>query len=501
LAIARYNLQVVARPFTANFLSYTLLFCAAGCLAGCAASLGPGYIVEKQEIGVSFLPQSEPHVHVVAEYHLKNTGTRELDSLDVRLPGRRFRPTEFTIFWDGTVLPLATSVANARDTILRFPKPWPVGDARTVRFEYDLRSATAQEGALGFTPDAFDLPAEGWTPALPQARGLFGFGGVPPNKWQLVVRVPNGFLVHASGGKEKHSPKNAEMEFRFQQTAADLNPFVVAGRYRESRPNLPGNEQLRVWSRTDVSRAQLQQATEALSKTLATYDSLFATRDNARPALWIVECLENAGCFSQRSTAYEVLLYGESSSDSAEMISRDTILFDPRAGSARPEALAGPALASGWLGYGQNPGFYEQQPPMSALPAFAAALALERSAGPQVREQIVRRALAQIPEHASPESNNDPAVSRAKSFLLFYALRDRVGADPFQRALRHMLFARRQRGFNLSDLISAVEEESHQDVGPFLRQWIKRPGVPDDFRATYSQSNARQETTAQEATP
>ena len=501
MAIARYNLQVVARSFTANFLSYTLLFCAVCCLAGCAASLGPGYIVEKQEIRVSFLPQSESHVHVVAEYHLKNTGTRELDSLDVRIPGRRFRPTEFTIFWDGAVLPLATSVANARDTILRFPKPWPVGDARTVRFEYDLRSATAQEGALGFTPDAFDLPAEGWTPALPQARGLFGFGGVPPNKWQLVVRVPNGFLVHASGGNEKHTAKNAEMEFRFQQTAADLNPFVVAGRYRESRPNLPGNEQLRVWSRTDVSRAQLQQATEALSKTLATYDSLFATRDKARPALWIVECPENAGCFSQRSTAYEVLLYGESSSDSAEMISRDTILFDPRAGSARPEALAGPALASGWLGYGQNPGFYEQQPPMSALPAFAAALALERSAGPQVRERIVRRALAQIPEHASPESNNDPAVSRAKSFLLFYALRDRVGADPFQKALRHMLFARRQRGFNLSDLISAVEEESHQDVGPFVRRWIKRPGVPDDFRATYSQSNARQETTAQEATP
>ncbi len=376
-----------------------------------------------------------------------------------------------------------------------------MGDARTVRFEYNLHSATALEGALGFTPDAFDLPAEGWTPALPQARGLFGFGGVPPNKWDLVVRVPTGFLVHASGGKEKHSAKNAEIEFRFQQTAADLNPFVVAGRYRESRPSLQGNRPLRVWSRTDVSRAQLQQTTEALSKTLATYDSLFATRDKGRPTLWIVECPENAGCFSQRSTAYGMLLYGQSSSDSAEMISRDTILFDPRAASTRPEALAGPALASGWLGYGQNPGFYEQQPPMSALPAFATALALERSAGPQVREQIIRRALAQIPEHASPESNNDLAVSRAKSFLLFYTLRDRVGADTFQKALQHMLFARRRRGFNVNDLISAVEEESHQDIGPFVRQWIKRPGVPDDFRTMHSQSTARQETTAQEATP
>jgi hypothetical protein len=482
-------------------LSYFLLFFAACGLAGCAAVLGPGYIVEKQEIQVSFLTQPDPHVHVVAEYHLRNTGIRELDFLDVRLPGRRFRPAEYAILWDGAELPLATSAANARDTILRFPKPWATGESRTIQFAYDLRSATIQQSASGFSPDAFHLPAEGWTPVLPQARGPFGFGGVPPNKWQLIVRVPNGFVVHASGGREKHSAKNAEMEVRFQQTAADLIPFVVAGLYRESRRNLPGNQQLRVWSRTDISRAQLQQATEALLKTLATYDSLFATRDKARPPLWIVECPENAGCLSQRSTAYGVLLNGESSSDSAEMISRDTILFDARAASARPEALAGPALASGWLGYGQNPGFYEQQPPMSALPAFAVALALERSAGPQVREQIVRRALGQIPEHASPESDNDPAVSRAKSFLLFYALRDRVGADPFQKALRHMLFARRQRGFDLSDLISAVEAESHQDIGPFVRQWIKRPGVPDDFRATYSQSNARQETTAQEATP
>jgi aminopeptidase N len=96
---------------------------------------------------------------------------------------------------------------------------------------------------------------------------------------------------------------------------------------------------------------------------------------------------------------------------------------------------------------------------------------------------------------------NDDPLYRAKSLLLFYALRERVGADPVQKALQHMLFARRQRGFDLSDLISAVEEESHQDVGPFVRQWIKRPGVPDEFRATYSQSPARQETIAQEATP
>src|SRR5579864_4916503 len=146
-----YNLQVVARTFSDTFLSCTLLFSAACCLTGCAAAMGPGYVVEKQEIQVSYLAQQEPHVHVIAEYHLRNTGIRELDSLDVHLPGRRFRPAEFTVLWAGAELPLATSAANARDTILRFPKPWPMGDAGTIRFEYDLRSATAQEGALAFS--------------------------------------------------------------------------------------------------------------------------------------------------------------------------------------------------------------------------------------------------------------------------------------------------------------------------------------------------------------
>ncbi len=137
---------------------------------------------------------------------------------------------------------------------------------------------------------------------------------------------------------------------------------------------------------------------------------------------------------------------------------------------------------------------------MSALPAFTAALAREISSGPQVREEVVGRALSRIPERAKPDSNNDPVVFRAKSILLFYALHERVGPVAFQKALQHMLAARNRRDFELADLISALEQESHQPVGPFVRQWLKRPGVPEDFRAKYSQAAASQTSTAQEAT-
>jgi hypothetical protein len=488
----------VTRASTSSFLAATFLLVSACWLASCATPFGPGYLVEKQEIQVSFAPQPEPRIHISAEYQLKNSGNQALDSLDVRLPGRRFRLTNLSIRVDGTPLAQSASPDNPRDTVLRLPS-WPVGAGHRIEFAYDIPSTPVEPGTIGFSKDAFYLPAGGWTPALPQERGAFGFGGVPPKKWELLVRVPQGFLVHASGEKEKHSGKNGEIEFRFAQSTDDLNPFVVAGKFRETRQELPQSQSIRIWSRVGLNPAWLYQAGDSLSRTLAAYDSLFGARGKAHPPLWIVECPAESGCISQRSSAFSALLYGAAQDSPADMISRDTVLVEPRLSEGKADALAAPSVSAGWLGYGQNPGFYEQQLPMSALPAFAAALAREDSSGPQVRAQIIARALAQIPRDAARDSNADPNIARAKSLLLFYALRDRVGAENFQKAMQHMLSARQARGFDITDLISALEQESQQAVGPFVRQWIKRPGVPDDFRAAHAQANFQQDPTTEEA--
>ena len=488
------------RSSTTLLISAVLLSCAALLLAACAAPLGPGYIVEKQEIRVSFSPEPEPTIHLAAEYHLKNTGTQELSALDVRLPGRRFHPDNLTISWDGAALPHDVSPENPRNLQLRFPQSWTVSARHTLQFSYELSSANSAQGALGFSADAFFLPAESWTPELPQARGVFGFGGVPPKKWELLVRVPQGFLVHASGGKEKHSGDKTAMQFRFPQTAGDLNPFVVAGRYREMRQDLKGQRTVRVWSRSGSNAVDLRRADDSLSRTLAAYDVLLGARGKSNTSVWIVECPAESGCLTRRAAGYTALLDGENTGQLAEMISNDTVLVDPRITHGTLEASVAPALAQGWLGYGKNPGFYDQQPPMSALPAFVAALTRETSSGPHVRGEIVQRALSTIPTSATPESNNEPVVFRAKSLLLFYALRDRVGPDAFQKALQHMLGARQGRDFDLSDLISALEQESRQPIGPFVRQWIKRPGIPEDFRSKYSMAAASQTSLAQEAT-
>jgi len=402
------------------------------------------------------------------------------------------------VFWDGSPAAGAVSPYNPRDTLVRIPQSWKIGESHTLQFSYQIPSAPEHEGAIGFSADAFYLPAEGWTPELPQARGVFGFGGVPPKKWDLTVRVPRGFLVHASGAG-KHSGKSSEAEFRFTQSAKDSTPFVVAGHYREEKQDLAAHQLVHVWSRVGSDSFVLRHAAESLSRTVAAYDQLFGARSGSRAPLWIFECPSATGCISETAGGYSSLLYGDAVSRAADLISRDAVLVDPRAAQGSLEASVGPALAAGWLGYGRNPGFYEQQPPMSALPAFAAALAREAASGPQARREIIGRALEQIPRNAGAASNSDPAVSRAKSLLLFYALRDRVGREAFQNALQHMLTSREGRGFDVADLISALEQESHETVGPFVRQWIKRPGVPDDFRALYARTDLRRESLAQEA--
>ena len=475
-----------------------LAWCCAWWIAGCATALGPGYIVERQKIAVVFSVQPEPSIAIAAEYRLTNTGNQPLESLIVRLPGRRLSAQGRQISWDDRSLDATPSPSNTRNTLLRFPGTWHIGETHTLKINYQIASSPAREEMLEFSADAFYLPAEGWTPQLPQAPGVFGFGGVPPKQWDLLVRVPPGFLVHASG-KEKRSGKNQDGEHLFTQMSDDLNPFVVAGKYRETQQQLAENQKVRIWTRSTLDTAQLRQSGEALSRTLASYDALFGPRGKTRPPLWIVECPTPAGCIFQSETNYSALLYGRETSRAAQLISQDSVVVDPQAANGSLEASAGPALAAGWLGYGQNPGFYEQQLPMSALPAFASALAREAS-DPEVRGQIIRRALAEIPEHAEPGARAAQNVTRAKSLLLFYALRERVGEDNFQKALQHMLYARQSRGFDVTDLIAALEEQSHQEIGPLVRQWIKQPGVPAEFRQRYVSSDSKRQLSSEETT-
>jgi len=163
---------------------------------------------------------------------------------------------------------------------------------------------------------------------------------------------------------------------------------------------------------------------------------------------------------------------------------------------------AAPSLAASWLGYAQNPAFFEQRPLLTMLPAFATAIGRDASEGGDSRAESIRRALRLIPPSSEkPPKEEDPRVLRVKSFLFFYALQDRYGRETFRKATQSMLYARRERGFDLSDLIAAFEQETHQNVAEFVRMWMKRPGVPEEFRARYEGSADATAGTKKESTP
>ena len=459
---------------------------------GCVAALGPGYTITKQEITVQFVP-AQPAIRLDAVYQLKNTGNQPLASLELRLPGRRrFHFADPIALWDKTSLNFAASPDNPRNVLLTFPQPWTVSSQHTLRLSVQYQRASANDANFSFASDAFFLPAEGWSPELLPARGIFATGGVPPKSWNLVVRVPGDFLVHTSGQPGKQSLKNthsaAERTIRVTQRSTDIYPFVIAGRYIATSMTA-GPETMNLWTRSAQNPVALRGPSQALVRAIQAYDSIFGARPNSSRQLWIVECPDPSGCFTSTTSNFARLISQENEKISAEMASQDTAMVDLTGGA--PEiAAAGPSLASSWLGYGQNPGFFEQAPPLYALPAFAASRGREAVEGAQVRAQIIRRLLRAVPADSDPRKPDSDDVLRAKCVLFFYGLQDQYGQQVFNTALSHMLEARRGGGFDLDDLIAAFELEAHQNVAQFVRLWMKHPGVPEDFRARYENTAA-----------
>ena len=488
-----------------------------GIAGGCAASFGPGYTVEKQNIDVHFEPGPPPHISIKTDYLLRNTGTRELSLLELRLPARRrFKSENVAIEWDGKTLEAVPSTENARETVLNLPRAWTVADSHSLSVTMDLRSATGDAQHLDFAPDAFFLPAQGWAPELLPSKGTFGTGGAPPAKWNLTVQAPKDFVVHTSGDKIKNSKHGEELTVRATQRVADIYPYVVAGRYVTKQIGTE-REKIHLWTRQAQEAGDLRAVSDSLVKTLEGYNMMFGGRSVAQaphgffsihkkstgksePPLWLVECPVMPGCFADQTTRNAKILGAEDENIPGEMISVDSAVIDPKPGIKKMFSAVAPALAASWLGYGQSPGFYEQDAPLSAFPAFAAAIGNDALNGPTARTNTIRRALTRVPKDSS-KLETDDAVVRAKSFLFFFGLEDRYGQDKFRTAIRHMLDARRSSGFNLDDLIAAFDQEAHGNTAEFVRLWMKHPGVPADFRAKYENTTADKNTLPKETTP
>jgi hypothetical protein len=503
-----------------NLRALSILFLVASWsfVAGCTSSFGPGYTINKQDIDVHFEPGPPPHIAIKSSYELTNNGTLPLFVVELRLPAKhRFKSSNVELTWDGQAISSEPSPDYPRNTLLKLPQPWTVSVRHSLHIAMNLETpAPDEQSYLGFAPDAFFLPAEGWAAELLPAKGIFATGGAPPDKWNLTLHVPQGFVVHTSGDKIKTSKHGDETTVQARQRIVDIYPSVIAGRYVTKQIG-SDRQKIDLWTRKPQDPGDIRAVSDSLIKTLANFNLVFGARSLATPPtgffgrhptpgknglpLWLAECPVIPGCFTERNPLNAQLLGTKDQGRSGEMISLDSAMIDPGPGLKKMALATAPALAASWLGYGQNPGFYEQDPPLSAFPAFAAAVGDEALNGAAERIETIRRALALVANNSSPAAKEDGAALYAKSFLFFYALQDRYGQETFRKAVRHMLDARRNTGFNLDDLIAAFDEEAHGNTAAFVRLWMKHPGVPADFRAKYENTSAQKNTPLKETTP
>lgn len=464
----------------------------------CAGPLGPGFHVLRETLEVRYVSGSPAHLQVRATFFLKNVGDRPLDSIDVALPGEKdSSPADFRIELDGRVVsPQAPLVAGATSSI-SFGAPWPQKALHTLVISYHLADSSAPGARFGVTDTSFFLATEDWYP-LPRApKSLFAESKRRPARIDLVVRVPDGFLVHAAGRSNGKSRRSGETEFRFRIAPEDFSPFVVAGRYHEQKFS-DSNSTVIFWTFHSLAADQVSRVGQQVAATVNFYDSTFGPRSKPRHPVWVAECpLGHAGDF-HRGDLGGIL-------PEVALIESGELQSATRASTASPDELAQRInlfLAYTWFGLMVRPDFAEEPLPLAAAAHHVLFMARASREGDSARREHAARFLKSYDSAAAAgEEKSLTAVrisdaaaqvarARDKSVLFFLALEDECGKDSFARAMKRLTQSLRGRRVNASDLRAALESETGKPLGDFFRLWLSQPGIPTAFRSRYASENS-----------
>jgi hypothetical protein len=473
------------------------LACLAAFVAyGCATPFGPGYIVQKQRIVVTYSQQSPDRLSVRASYFLKNNGIRPLDSLELGPPDPEIiQPQAIRVEWRGKTVEIPSSAFDpvANEIRVPFEKNWATGESGNFVVSYDVK-ISPDKAAAGTNPGAaFFLPSSGWLPNLLPPHGVLAVGGTPPAKWDLVVGVPEGYRVRASGtnlGPEKHgatkSEKGAGLRFE-QRPGTNYDPYVAAGPFVE-QPFRSGGGTVLFWTTSPLAQARLGELGKKIATDAEFFSKEFGANDPKSP-VWLIECPEGTPISRDRP-----------------WVSQTGCLTQPRSVVVPTEYFAAAApeqfmkyvdlqLAATWLYFSVRPRRYGSLFPMTAIPDYA-GVALGASRNPDLRNETIRELLQRvdsIPDEGKPlvrvDANDSRELqerARAESVLFFFALEDRCGAHNVRKGIAHASRVLRGQTWGLPELKSAVEAECGGPVlDDFFREWMHGYKIPPAFREKY----------------
>jgi len=462
---------------------------------GCAIPLGPGFYAEKELLEVRYVPGAPPHLEIRATFTLENSGDRPLDSIDVSLPDEKdFGRAHLRIEVDGALLsPQPSPDAPESTSRIALHAPWPQKTVHTLVISYDLMKSLDFGPSVGTGDFAFYLPTSDWYPLLRAPKGLFAKGDARPKRFDLSVRVPDGFLVHAAGHPQGKKRRAGESEFRFRIAEQSFSPFVLSGRFHEQQYK-DSNGTVLFWTLQPLPADQVQRAGPPLASAAKNFATLFGPlgpgsrhlpmrvvewgfpQETARPNSgaavfhhFPAGALINPGGFALGVASEDFLTLVEQSWPWTW--ARDVARPGPGADETLRHALT--QYAAMFAEFSRSNHTTRQFRIRTCLRSF----------------DILSATTKEIPVALLRRNDEDVqyAIGNCKTTLFLVALEDEIGRDKLHRALRRMIQGLRGSTYGFTDLRAALEVESGKDLGEIFRAWLNQPGIPANLRKTYQE--------------
>jgi hypothetical protein len=461
-------------------------------VAGCVQPLGPGYHFPDRQAEIRVAGASLDRIEIRVTDELVNAGDRPLHSLEVRLPeGRAFGERNLRMTIDGAeASPERSSPGDPRQTRAPFVPVWKVNETRKVVTEWELMPQFSPRGTIVVSPEGFFIADETALPLWQTPFGVFPRGGTIPEKELLTVIAPADFRVLAPGKALKPSAEGGDTARRFQlePQKTESIPYLVAGRYQEKIARTRLGD-VRFWTFHAIDQGAAQAAGERLAASMVSLENFFGPA-NGQGDIWIAES--------------PVDLPGEfaAASDPGGASFPRGVLLDPRdfhegLASEPVLELAEYELARTWYGWRVRPRPEAQILMGRGVGLFGLVIAAEGRGGGE-RARMVAALIERYDEAraAAPDRRlMEPpeGYSRAaristgyRGALFFVALEDLCGRDNLKTALDDVLYARAESDTGYEELRAALETASRKDLADVFRKWLVQPGIPDEFRARYT---------------
>ncbi len=465
------------------------------CASGCAVPLGAGFRLRSRQLSFPDLPPVAGPVQLRITDRIVNTGNRALAYLDVSAPLAPARGN-LSVSIDDKLMPVEAVEADPGGLLrLRFAPPWPAGSSHQVEFTYDLSTEPVRGGVAGATPSGFYLADPRALPAWLTPVGFFSSSDVLDRDERLFVTIPADFKIITSEKLARRRLVNGNLVCSFRTSGKDIPPYLIAGRYQEQTVHTPHGDVV-IWTFQPRDPSAMEPAVGRLAYAAEIFKHIFGPGPDSGP-LRVVEAPDRLFARDESgqprlAAAFPagVLL---SSRAFAQGLGDDAVL---RAAEAE--------LVKAWFGW-RVPLRSDGEILLGrGLGLFAVAMAAEMREGRQARRGEIVRLLREYDRLRLPGGGEyllqPPELSTArqlaansrKSALFLAGLDDLGGDDRFEMALRRLQDSMAGRGIYLylDDLRAAFEGSIGRPVPGFFRQWLNHPGIPDDFRARYSESAA-----------